>query len=113
MEKEMMDKVNELLKANGKRELSMDEMDKVVGGENCLEYYVLADGSYITEGALTDSFRGLVPIVGYDVASVIFCEMTGLSVADASMYSGTDMEKMNLLLNHFYTNQDNGGGYHG
>ena len=33
MDKEMMAKVNEVLKANGRRELSMDEMDKVVGGE--------------------------------------------------------------------------------
>ena len=32
MDKEMMGKVNELLKANGKRELSLDEMDKVSGG---------------------------------------------------------------------------------
>ena len=32
MDKKMMDKVNEMLKANGKRELSLDEMDKVSGG---------------------------------------------------------------------------------
>ncbi len=32
MEKEMMEKVNEILKANGRRELSMDELDKVTGG---------------------------------------------------------------------------------
>ena len=32
MDKEMMDKINEVLKAHGKRELSMDELDQVVGG---------------------------------------------------------------------------------
>ena len=32
MDKEMMAKVNEILKANGRRELSLDELDKVVGG---------------------------------------------------------------------------------
>ena len=32
MDKEMMAKINEALKANGRRELSMDEADKVVGG---------------------------------------------------------------------------------
>ncbi len=32
MDKEMMEKVNEFLKANGKRELTMDELDQVVGG---------------------------------------------------------------------------------
>ena len=34
MDKEMMDKANEILKASGKRELCLDEMDKVSGGAN-------------------------------------------------------------------------------
>ena len=111
MDKELMDKMNEALKVNGKRELSMDEMDKVSGGG--LDYYTLIDGTKVTESQLTDSFRTLCGQIGYDSASIIFCQMTGLSVGDASMYSGTDMEKMNGLLNHFYTMQDNGGGYNG
>ena len=40
MEKEMMEKVNEILKANGKRELSMDELDKVVGGDQPIIYHI-------------------------------------------------------------------------
>ena len=32
MDKEMMNKVNEILKANGRRELSLDEAGQVVGG---------------------------------------------------------------------------------
>ena len=32
MNKEMLDKINEVLKANGKRELSPDELEKIVGG---------------------------------------------------------------------------------
>ena len=32
MDKEMMDKVNEILKKNSKRELSLDELDQVNGG---------------------------------------------------------------------------------
>ena len=32
MDKEMLAKINEVLKANGKRELSLDELDQVVGG---------------------------------------------------------------------------------
>ena len=44
MDKEMMAKVNEVLKANGKRELSMDEVDKVVGGECCdVKYFKTAE----------------------------------------------------------------------
>ncbi len=34
MDKELMAKINEALKANGRRELSMDDLDKVVGGES-------------------------------------------------------------------------------
>ena len=32
MDKEMMEKVNVILKANGRQELSMEDLDKVVGG---------------------------------------------------------------------------------
>ena len=34
MDKEMMAKINEAMKANGKRELTMDEMGQVVGGSD-------------------------------------------------------------------------------
>ena len=40
MEKEMMEKVNEILKAKGKRELSMDELDQVVGGDQPIIYHI-------------------------------------------------------------------------
>ena len=33
MDQEIMAKVNEVLKAHGRRELSMDELDEVVGGK--------------------------------------------------------------------------------
>ncbi len=39
MDKEMMDKVNEYLKANGKRELSMDELEKVAGGQDTVTVF--------------------------------------------------------------------------
>ena len=43
MDKDMMDKVNEVLKAHGKRELNLDEMDRVTGGQTCKRdgvYYI-------------------------------------------------------------------------
>ena len=33
MEKEMLNKINEVLKANGKQKLSMDELKSIVGGD--------------------------------------------------------------------------------
>ena len=40
MDKEMMNKVNDVLKAKGMRELSMDEMDKVNGGGDGIIYHI-------------------------------------------------------------------------
>jgi len=105
MDKELMDKMNEALKANGKRELSLDEMDKVSGGNQGLEYYTLIDGSKVTETELTHSFQTLTAQIGYDAAAVMFCEMTGLS--KQSIHDSS--QDINILLNKFYNMQDKGG----
>ena len=40
MDKEMKAKIDEVLKTNGKRELSLDEMDRVSGGSFPADYRV-------------------------------------------------------------------------
>ena len=62
MDKEMMEKVNEVLKAHGKRELSLDEMDRVTGGQTCKRdgvYYIdligLGEFPLIAYGELLES----------------------------------------------------------
>ena len=105
MDKEMMAKVNEILKANGRRELSLDELDKVVGG-----YYVpntdeereqLAEMFY----AMTDSF-------GFDVALDMFMETTGYTTYRHNLSCGTDRDKMGVVLNGYFTMLDADGVYH-
>ena len=72
MDKEMMGKVNELLKANGKRELSLDEMDKVSGGVDGI-YGV--DGHYYTEPEILAIGRTTAENLGYNVAAEVLCGM--------------------------------------
>ena len=106
MDKEMMAKVNEVLKANGKRELSMDELDKVVGG-----YYVpntdeerkqLIELAY----ALTDSY-------GFDIALDVFMETTGyVTYRNGVKGGGTDRDKMGVVLNGYFTMLDADDGFH-
>ncbi len=105
MDKDMMAKINEALKANGRRELSMDELDKVVGG-----YYIpqtdeekkqLIDLAY----ALTDSF-------GFDIALDMFMKTTGYDTYRYGVSGGTDRDKMGVVLNGYFTMREAGGGFH-
>ena len=105
MDKEMKAKIDEILKTNGKRELSLDELDKVVGG-----YYIpqtdeekkqLIDLAY----ALTDSF-------GFDVALEMFMKTTGYDTYRDGVSGGTDRDKMGFVLNGYFTMLDAGGGFH-
>ena len=105
MDKEMQAKVEEFVKSYGRRELSMDEMDKVVGG-----YYIpqtdeekkqLIDLAY----ALTDSF-------GFDVALEMFMKTTGYDTYRDGVSGGTDRDKMGVVLNGYFTMREAHGGYH-
>ena len=106
MDKEMQAKVEEFVKSYGRRELSMDEMDKVVGG-----YYIpqtdeerkqLIDLAY----AMTDSF-------GFDVALEAFKKTTGYTTySNGVKCGGTDRDKMGVVLNGYFTMREAHGGYH-
>ena len=100
MDKEMMGKVNELLKANGKRELSLDEMDKVVGGVDP-EFEAQA---YKLGMTLVDAFP-------YDVAASVYCDMFGISQREAKNFAtigdASDKDKMSALINRHMKILDN------
>lgn len=91
MDKEIMDKVNEMMKANGMRELSMDEMDKVSGG---------VDPAYEAEAYKLG--MTLIEQFPYDIAASVYCEMVGISKREAITYNiggNSDKENMKLLIN--------------
>ena len=92
----MMAKVNEVLKKSGRRELSMDEMDKVVGGTD-----VLVNGTVKSEGEVYDLAMSMVDAFGYDIAAATFCTMTGLDPYEIKRtHKGgcSDKENMKLLV---------------
>ena len=96
MDKEMMAKVNEVLKKSGRRELSMDEMDKVVGGTD-----VLVNGTVKSEGEVYDLAMSMVDAFGYDIAASTFCTMTGLDpyeIKRTRKGGCSDKENMQLLV---------------
>ena len=105
MDKEMQAKVEEFVKSYGRRELSMDEMDKVVGGifipQTDEEKKQLIDYAY----ALTDAF-------GFDVALDMFMKTTGYETYRYGVSGGTDREKMGVVLNGYFTMREAHGGYH-
>ena len=105
MDKDMMAKINEALKANGRRELSLDDLDKVVSGifipQTDEEKKQLIDYAY----ALTDAF-------GFDVALDMFMKTTGYETYRYGVSGGTDRDKMGVVLNGYFTMREAHGGYH-
>ena len=78
MDKEMKAKIDEVLKTNGKRELSMDEMDRVSGGSFPADYringYTAAEAGGMLQ-AVYDNF-------GLDVAVAYAIEVFGVKTND-------------------------------
>ena len=110
MDKELMDKMNEALKANGKRELTLDEMDKVSGGffgEDGNPYFGMS------QEAFNDSFVELATAIGFNAAHQIFMEMTGyVTYAHKSPSNGDDADKMRVVLANYDNANNKGAGHH-
>ena len=82
MDKEMKAKIDEFLKMTGRRELSMDEMDKVVGG-----------GSYSTGvGSPNGNFGGLCQTTGCGENQKFFIAGPGDMFKDHADYMEVDEE---------------------
>ena len=99
MDKEIMDKVNEMMKAHGKRELSLDEMDKVSGGVDP----EFEEKAYNLGMAMVGSFP-------YDVAASVYCDIFGLSQREAIDFGkggGSDKDKMGALIHRHMQILDN------
>ena len=82
MDKEMKAKIDEVLKTNGMRELSMDEMDRVSGGSFPADYringYTAAEAGGMLQ-AVYDNF-------GLDVAVAFAIEVFGVKTNDWGIY---------------------------
>ena len=79
MDKDMMTKVNDLLKAKGLRELSLDEMDKVSGGstKQAPSDYTPFGGMNATDAGIV--LQSIIDTKGVDVAVSFANEFWGHS----------------------------------
>ena len=100
MDKEMKAKVDEFLKTNGRRELSMDEMEQVNGGGS--GYAVAADGKAYPEDFVVSLGRSMASEFGYDIAADTLCKMFLISPAEKSMGGGSDIARIDLLINRIF-----------
>ena len=110
MDKEMKAKIDEVLKTNGRRELSMDEMDRVSGGSFPADYrvngYTAAEAGGMLQ-AVYDNF-------GLDVAEAFAIEVFGVITNDwrGYMKASADLNAgyyaVDMIWNKGY-NSSNGG----
>ena len=110
MDKEMMDKINEVLKANGKRELTMEEADQVAGGT--VEYNPatgmgVIDGQEVDVAAFNKYFMDAAKVFGIESAISGFQSVTGWSCSDmgsdcTGLKGAEASSKMGAILNQFW-----------
>lgn len=103
MDKDMKAKVDEIMKDLGTRELSLDEMDKVVGGS----YSIKPDGKISINGQTPmtrDEFNNLMYAMadtyGIDMAIDFMKNQMGYG------YYGIQHDNMTLILLRFWNNID-------
>ena len=82
MDKEMKAKIDEVLKTNGKRELSLDEMDRVSGGSFPADYRINGYTAAEAGGMLQAVYDNL----GLDVAEAFAKEVFGVISNDWRKY---------------------------
>lgn len=111
MDKEMMAKVEEFVKEYGKRELSMEELDKVSGGGDGKGYAVAVDGKGYREDFIVNLGRTMQQTYGFDVAADTLIAMFGLHPHEKDKCA----ESIDVLVNRIYTInehvQENGSTY--
>ena len=112
MDKEMMAKVEEFVKEYSKRELNMEEMEQVVGGELG---GLFLNGKFVDKETVYDLYLNMTDIFGFEIAADVFCQATGFStneIAKAHRGGSSDKENMYTLITQCFTTFDkiqNGG----
>ena len=110
MDKEMMAKVNEFMKANGRRELNMEEADQVVGGKALPgpeKNTVLIDGVVVDCYDFNTAYQAIVSQFGFFVALEVFRRSTGFECTETrSTYNWpgnySDRDRMDVVLQQFW-----------
>ncbi len=112
MDKEMKAKIDELLKTNGKRELSLDEMDRVSGGSFPADYRINGYTAAEAGGMLQAVYDNL----GLDVAEAFAIEFFGVKTNDwrKFMQASADLNAgyyaVDMIWNKAYNSRNGGFG---
>ena len=112
MDKELLAKLNEALKANGKRALSEDELEQVVGGSTAISSgpipgTVIWNDKVLTVDEFNNTWMGLTSNFGFDIAKMLFIEATGFVCTETNQQynfsaKDTDRDKMGIILDRFW-----------
>ena len=98
MKPEIKAKVDEFLKTHGRRELSMDEMDRVSGGigsqNNPHEIYI--EGVKVDEAAFNNMIIDVMDSFGYDVALQVAQDLTNYPFVGEGMKTSRKSNKVNM-----------------
>ena len=102
----MMEKVNEVLKANGKRELTMDELDQVVGGSCQFDpntnYITINGGEPMPWGQFCNMMYAMTKSFGLDTALLFLKDSVGFQCSEMAEGTGmSDKAFMGVILARF------------
>ncbi len=105
----MMDKINEILKAHGRRELSMDEMDKVSGGaftyDKSTGMCSIDGGPEMTFADFCNLYNNMAATYGADLAVDALRSAAGFTCVEMHrtplVFGQEAMEYMGMVLDRF------------
>lgn len=105
MDNDIMEKINEVLKAHGKHELSLDDLEQVAGGKGD----GVINGVQFSEAEFNDLWISMAKSCGYEVAVQMLMTMTGYQPPQEGplhVWGGeTDEEKMSAVLYTYWTDR--------
>ena len=104
MEKEMMAKVNEVLKAHGRRELSLDELEQVSGGNKYLGPYEMNNLEDVC--AFVDLMDSMEQACNRYVVAQFLEELLHSETLTQSYLRDGNSGVYNFLVQHFIENPD-------
>ena len=116
MDKELMDKINEMLKAQGRQALNMDEAEQVVGGSTAVSSgpipgTVIWNDKVLTKTEFNNTWMSITANFGFDIAKILFVEATGFVCTETNQQynfsaKDTDNDKMGIILDRFWRTFD-------
>ena len=111
MNNEIMTKMNEALKKDGRQELNMEDLGNVVGGSFSYSggNTCILNGTSLTISEFNNLFMSMAELNGFSTASAVLGGAAGYTCPEMTPEfdwgpGKTNTEKMNIVLNRFWVN---------